>query len=113
MQVPLTEDQYTVGEFGSEGADEPFGEAVRPRTSRRNPHYADADVSKDSVEGRSELTNPISNEQPEPREAIAKVHHQVADLLCGLPDVRVRGRAQQVYRPAADFQYEKHIDSRA
>jgi hypothetical protein len=32
-QVPLTEDQHTVGEFGSEGADEPFGETVRLRLS--------------------------------------------------------------------------------
>jgi len=31
-QVPLTEDQQAVGEFGSEGAYEPFGETVRSRT---------------------------------------------------------------------------------
>jgi hypothetical protein len=30
-QVPLVDDQHAVGEFGSEGADEPFGEAVRSR----------------------------------------------------------------------------------
>jgi hypothetical protein len=30
-QVSLTEDQHSVGEFGSEGADESFGEAVGPR----------------------------------------------------------------------------------
>jgi hypothetical protein len=27
----LVEDQHVVGEFGAEGSDEPFGEAVRPR----------------------------------------------------------------------------------
>lgn len=32
-QVPLTKDQYAVGEFGSDRADEPFGETVRPRLS--------------------------------------------------------------------------------
>jgi hypothetical protein len=32
-QVPLTGDQHAVGEFGPEGADEPFGETVRPRLS--------------------------------------------------------------------------------
>ena len=32
-QVSLTADQHAVGEFGSEGAHEPFGEAVRPRLS--------------------------------------------------------------------------------
>jgi hypothetical protein len=30
-QVPLAEDQHTIGEFGSQGADESFGEAVGPR----------------------------------------------------------------------------------
>ena len=30
-QVPLTEDQHAVGEFGSQGADESFGETVGPR----------------------------------------------------------------------------------
>jgi hypothetical protein len=29
-QVPLDEDQHAVGEFGSHGADESFGEAVCP-----------------------------------------------------------------------------------
>jgi hypothetical protein len=30
-QVPLTEDQHAVGEFGSDRADEPFGDRVAPR----------------------------------------------------------------------------------
>jgi hypothetical protein len=29
--VPLIEDQHAVGEFGSQGADESFGETVGPR----------------------------------------------------------------------------------
>ena len=32
-QVPLAEDQDAVGELGSDGPDEAFGEAVRPRLS--------------------------------------------------------------------------------
>jgi hypothetical protein len=31
--VPLIEDQNTVGEFGSQGADESFGKTVRPGLS--------------------------------------------------------------------------------
>jgi hypothetical protein len=34
-QVPLTKDQYSVSQFASDRADEPFGETVRPRTTRR------------------------------------------------------------------------------
>jgi hypothetical protein len=30
-QMPLIEDQDAVGEFGSDGADEPFGKTRRPR----------------------------------------------------------------------------------
>ncbi len=86
-QVPLTEDQYAVGEFGSDRAYEPFGETVRPRAARRNPDYADADVRQDSIEGRGELTGPISDEEPELTDAIAKIHHQIADLLRSPPAV--------------------------
>jgi hypothetical protein len=32
-QVPFTEDQDAVGELGSDGQHESFGEAVRPRLS--------------------------------------------------------------------------------
>jgi hypothetical protein len=31
-EVLLPEDQHPVGEFGADGQDEVFGEAVRPRT---------------------------------------------------------------------------------
>ena len=49
-QVPLTEDQHTVGEFSSDSAHESFGEAVRPRTTRRNPDHLDAHIGQDSIE---------------------------------------------------------------
>ncbi len=91
-QVPVTEDQYTVGEFGSDRAYEPFGETVRPRTMRRNPDHADADVSQDSIEGRCELTGPISDEEPQLSDAITKIHHQITDLLRRPPAIRIRGR---------------------
>jgi hypothetical protein len=44
------EDQHVVGEFGSEGAHEPFGETVRPRATRRNPDHADAYIGEDGIE---------------------------------------------------------------
>src|SRR5262249_36315249 len=93
-RVPLIEDQHTVGEFGSEGAREPFGETVRPRAPRRNSDHADTHTGPGSIEGCGELTSSISDEEPELREAIAKIHHQVADLLGGPPAVRIRGRTQ-------------------
>ena len=50
MQVPLTEDQYSVGEFGSQGAHESFGEAVCPWATRGNLDHLDAHVGENSVE---------------------------------------------------------------
>ena len=95
-QVPLTKDQYTVGDFCPDRAYEPFGKTIRPRTTRGNLDYADADVSKDSIKGRGELTGPISDEEPELSDAIAKIHYQVADLLRRPRAVRARSHAQQI-----------------
>ncbi len=82
-QEPLTEDQQTVGQFGSEGADEPFGETVRPRATRRNPDHLDAHIGEDGVKGCCELAGPVANEDPELGDAIAEIHDEVADLLGG------------------------------
>ena len=51
-QVPFAEDQDAVGEFGSGGQDEAFGEAVRSRTSRWDLHGVDAGAGQDGVERR-------------------------------------------------------------
>ena len=80
-QVPLTEDQHTIGEFGSEGAHEPFGEAVLPRAPRRNLDHLDAYLDENSVERGGELAGPVADEKPELGDAITEIHYQVADLL--------------------------------
>src|SRR3954463_4352798 len=80
-QVSLAEDQHAVGEFGSQGADEPFGETVRPRTPRWNSDHLDAHIGEDSVERCGELSSPVADEEPELCDAITQIHHQVADLL--------------------------------
>jgi hypothetical protein len=49
-QVPLAEDQHSVGEFGSQGADESFGQAVRPWATRGNLDHLDAHIGEHSVE---------------------------------------------------------------
>jgi hypothetical protein len=109
-QVPLAEDQHAIGEFGSEGADEPFGETVRPWATRRTPDHADAHIGQDSVERCGELASPIPEEERELGDAIAKIHDQVPDLLGGPAAVGVRGRAQDVHGSAGDLQDEEHVD---
>ena len=63
-QVPFTEDQDAVGEFGSGGQDESFGEAVRSRTSRWNLHGVDACAVQDGIEGGGELAGAVTDEEP-------------------------------------------------
>jgi hypothetical protein len=109
-QVSLAKDQHTVGEFGSEDPYESFGETVCSRTARRNSHHVNAGIGENSVERRGELTGSVSDEEPELGEAIAKVHDQVTDLLGSPPAIGIRSRAQQVHRPVADLQHEKHVD---
>ena len=80
-EVPLAEDQRPVGELGSDGQHDEFGEAIRPRTTGRNPDYLDARIRQHRVERGRELTGPIPDEEPEPGGALAEVQHKVAGLL--------------------------------
>jgi hypothetical protein len=64
-QTPLVEDQQTVGEFGSDGADRPFGETVRLRATGRNPDHLNAHIGQDSIEQCSTLAGPISGRKTE------------------------------------------------
>jgi hypothetical protein len=105
-QMPLSEDQHTVGEFGSEGAYETFSETVRPRATWRNPDRLDAHIGEDSIERCCELAGSIADEELEFGDAIAEIHHQVADLLGSPSAVWVGGRAQQVHGSAGDLQHE-------
>jgi hypothetical protein len=102
-QVPLTEDQHMFGQFGWEGAEEPFGETVRSRTARRNPDYRDAHIGEDGVEGCGELAGPVADEDLELGEVIAEIHDEGADVLGGPSALGVGGRAQQVYGPVSDL----------
>ena len=49
-QVPLAEDQHSVGELGADGQHEAFGVAVRAWAARRDLEYFDSCVGHDRVE---------------------------------------------------------------
>ena len=72
-QVPFAEDQDAVGEFGSGGANETFGEAVRSWTARWNLHGLDAGAGEDSVEGGGELASAVADEESEGGGAVVEV----------------------------------------
>ena len=61
-KMSLAEDQYPVGEFGSDSSYESFGEAVRLWTSGWDLHDADTGVGEDGVEGTRELAGSIPYE---------------------------------------------------
>jgi hypothetical protein len=80
-QVPLPEDQHPVGELGSDGQHDAFGEAVSPRAARRDLDYIDARIRQHRVERGRELTGPIPDEEPVPGNTLAEVRHEIAGLL--------------------------------
>jgi hypothetical protein len=109
-QVPFTEDQGAVGEFGSGCQYESFGEAVRSRAARRDLDGVDARAGQDGVERCGELTGAVAEEEPERGGALAEVHQEVAGLLGRPRAVRMGGHAEDVHVAAADFQGEEDVD---
>jgi len=79
--VAWSGDQDVVEAFAAEGADEAFGNRVRPRCPDRGADDADVGGGKDSVERGGELAVPVADQEPEPVGAIAEIHQQVAGLL--------------------------------
>ena len=92
--MALAEDQDAVGEFGSGGPDEAFGEAVRAWAARRDLHGVDPGVSHNVVERCGELSGAVTDEEPEAGGAVVEVHQQVAGLLGG------PGSGRMACRPA-------------
>jgi hypothetical protein len=64
-EMSLAEDQHAVGEFGSDGQDEAFGEAVRPRATRRDLDHLDTRIRQHRVKRPGELTGAIADQEPE------------------------------------------------
>ncbi len=82
-KVPLSEDQHPVGQLGPHGQHDAFGEAVRPRTTRRDLDHLDARIGQHRVERVRELSGAVADEEPEPRDVFAELHDQVAGVLGG------------------------------
>jgi hypothetical protein len=53
--VSLVDEEKTVEEFAADGADEAFGDRVRPRRTHRCLEDLDVDGGEDGVEGGGEL----------------------------------------------------------
>jgi len=109
-QVPLAEDQHPVGDLGSDGQHEAFGEAVRAWTPRRDLDHLNSCVRQDRVERGRELSGPVADEESEPADVLAEVHQQVAGPLGGPGSVGMPGHAQHVQGAVADLEHEQHVE---
>ncbi len=94
--MPFAEDKYPVGDLRPGGQHESFRISVRPRAARRNFHGFDACAGQDSVERVGELPGAVADQEPEAGSAVAQVHQEVADLLCGPRPVRARGDTENM-----------------
>ena len=110
-EVSLAEDQHAVGQLGADGQYEAFGEAVRPRAPRRDLDHLDTDIGRHGVERCGELSGTIADEEPEPPEVLAEVHHEVAGLLGGPGPVGMRGYPEDVQGAVADLEGEQDVEA--
>ncbi|GAA1291437.1 hypothetical protein GCM10009634_43740 [Saccharothrix xinjiangensis] len=78
----FVEDGQALGDFVSDGADEPFGVGVDSWTPWWDLHDLDAGGGEDYVERGGELAGPVADEKPEVVGPVAGVHNYVAGLLC-------------------------------
>ena len=76
----------------------------------RNPDHLDAPIGQDSIKRRGELAGWISDEESKFSDAIAEIHHQVADLLRGPWAIKVGGCAQHVHTSVCDLEDEQYVD---
>jgi hypothetical protein len=99
------------GDLGPGREHEPFRVGIRARTPGRDFHGFDAGAGQERVEGRGELPGPVPDQESEVRGAIAEIHQEVADLLCGPRPVRVRGHAEDMHIPGADLDHEEAVQA--
>jgi hypothetical protein len=73
-EVARSGDQEVVEAFLSQGADEAFGNRIRPGCSNWCAEDADVGAGEDRVEAGGELAIPVADQEPELLGAVAKVH---------------------------------------
>ena len=88
-----------------------FRENVRTGTSGRDLHGLDTGTGQDRVEGGSELPGPVTDQKPEVRGAVTKVHQEVTDLLGSPRPVRVRSDSEDVHVARTGFDDEQAIQA--
>jgi hypothetical protein len=71
-EVSFPEDQHPVGQFSPYRQHEAFGEAVRPRTPRRDLDHFDTRIREHRVERGRELSSAIADQESKLGDAFAE-----------------------------------------
>jgi hypothetical protein len=102
-------DQDTVGALTADGAHEPLGITVRPRSSRRRLDDRDVLAPEHGVEAGGELGVSVPDEEAERADPIAQIHGQVASGLSDPLPPRMCSRPQDMHPASAHLDHEQYI----
>jgi hypothetical protein len=109
--VARSSDQQVVEAFAAQGADEAFGDRVRPRCPHWCAEDGDVGAGEDRVEGGGELAVPIADQVPELLGVVAEVHEQVAGLL-GHPGAGgMSGDPGEMHAAAAVLDHDQDVEA--
>ena len=75
--MALVDDQDAVEEFAADGADEAFGDRVRPRRSHRCSDDRGVDGGEHGVEGGGELAVAVADQEPEAPVDVVEVDNRL------------------------------------
>ena len=94
----------------ADGANEAFGDCVRPRRPHQCPYDVDVDGGEDGVEAGGELAVAVADEEPEASVGVVEVDEQVASLLGEPRSGGVSRDAQDVHPTAGVFDDEERVE---
>ena len=108
--VSLVDDHKAVEEFAADGADEAFGDRIRPWRAHGRRDDLDVDGGEHGVEGGGELAVAVADQEPEAPVDVVEVHEQVARQLGQPRSGRVRGDTQDVHLAGGVFDDEERVE---
>ena len=111
VEVAWSGDQEVVEAFPAQGADEAFGDRVRPRCPDRGADDPDVGAGEDGVERGGELAVPVADQEPEPVGAVAEVHQQVAGLLGDPGPGGVGGDPGEVHAATVVLDHDQDVEA--
>ena len=111
LQLTLVSDEQPVEAFTTRGANEPLGERVGTRRSRRCLDDARANRSHHFIEGPNELGISVSDQEPDGAALVLDGHGEVARLLGDPAADRMLGNTGQEDLAAFEVDEKQHVET--